>query len=265
MEDRIHLIVINQEYKNTTGILEEIKKRLNKFEGKHVIFLFPEEVLGKTARERTEIKEFVGELHKILKSHGKAYAAFSVLEKGKIVGMKPFILNTGYFVFPTKNKKYEVYPKITTIFKGRDQTEYDGENAEFNGVKEKYNASTIHRMSKKIRRFPEAVINDINTQLRVCADLLEGSSSKVVDPHKIREKPAEMIIVPARGLLRGLARFPEELNYMNKIIHPKGMAIISDKEARGDVLISKTSPKRIGTRRIHILPKGKKLIMDIHK
>ena len=235
MSEDIHVVAISSCFERIDLFLNRVKQELTLFQGKKVILLFPEAVIGFSypsgsknphAITRAEGKKLASDLHKLASAHGSAYITYSVLEtfpepKHVLEKMKRLegrsepkdykrAVNAGYLIMPTKEnpRGYQVYPKLT-IYKQDRLTELDEHLLSPYYYRRDHMLDDVKKRAGLIKHFPEVTIDGKRIQLRICADALsqkshvnqlEGGGPLIQDPHPAREsKDIHLILNPSMG------------------------------------------------------------------
>ncbi|MFA5125946.1 MAG: hypothetical protein WC462_03005 [archaeon] len=209
-------------------VFQAIRQEMKKYQGKPVVFVFPEAILGEKAITRLEGKAFVTKINQLLAQHGNAFAFFSIIEKiGKPTNARS-ISNTGYIVTPSRKKPWFVYPKLYRIPEGKGHSlqVYDSTILGKNAPKK---SSEVHKLltrwvarAEKIKGFPQVRINGKDIQLRICSDIHHNYLFDL--PVGKSKRKADLVLVPARGL-----HFEQQhMNYIAPILKKRGVVAIVD-------------------------------------
>jgi len=218
---------VNRRFLSPDSFLNTIRTKVNEADP-HLptILLFPESVLhGKVvstsqgwreiamgkAMPRHEGKRMALDIHNILRAAGKpVYVAYSLTETkpARILSKEryPLVTNSGYLVMPeeSNNRRYMVYPKVTTYDKGTTLADSDEAAIKRNSEMPDASIRGVCRLFGKIHRFPRVEIGGKIVELRICRDIGGDSLDKppALDDHPARmagERP-HLIVVPSNRI-----------------------------------------------------------------
>ncbi|MDP2973466.1 MAG: hypothetical protein Q8N60_00300 [Candidatus Diapherotrites archaeon] len=229
---RIHVVVFESEFGSPEEFLSKVRSELPGYREKNVIFLFPENVLGKKPIERKQAKELAVRMSNILRAHGNANVVYSVLERAGRSG-KVLITNSGYLVSPKLaggGIAYQVYPKVTTYFKGEYLTDGDKAAMVKHSADFKKALELFSKLAGRVKEFPRIKIDGKTVELRVCADAAQGPITDLY-PARTSGKKAHLVLVPANNL--PLNEF--EFMHFSETLASRGRIVVADKE-RGSAI-----------------------------